>query len=295
MKLIKYLIIAEVIFFFNKPLLAQSDFSETAIYQVTYKFIHAYDTLDLEKKQVANMNLYVGQSYSLYRYVGYELYQKELMKLQDQVSDWIKTSDMSKPMKSGYDNRHQVPTIEIFKKLDDNTSYKKESLLFKDYVVEDDIPKIQWKITSETKLFGEVKGQKAEGSFGGRIYTAWFAPQFPFRAGPWKLSGLPGIILEVSDEKKQVGFYFTSFERLKNENQILIALPKKYFKTNEAQFEKLKTLSKEDPIAFVTSMNAQLGLTVTVDGKSLESLYNGKPRAKSTKPLINNPLELTQK
>ena len=41
--------------------------------------------------------------------------------------------------------------------------------------------------------------QKATCHFRGRNYVAWFAPDIPVRQGPWKLGGLPGLILKAHD------------------------------------------------------------------------------------------------
>jgi len=48
--------------------------------------------------------------------------------------------------------------------------------------------------------------QKAEGDFRGRHYIAWFSNKILIPDGPWKLCGLPGLILEAYDEKKTVYF-----------------------------------------------------------------------------------------
>lgn len=36
-------------------------------------------------------------------------------------------------------------------------------------------------------------------NFRGRTWTAWYAEQIPIDAGPWKLHGLPGLILKSTD------------------------------------------------------------------------------------------------
>ncbi len=36
-------------------------------------------------------------------------------------------------------------------------------------------------------------------TFRGRQYTVWFTPDIPISAGPWKFSGLPGLILAVDE------------------------------------------------------------------------------------------------
>ena len=65
---------------------------------------------------------------------------------------------------------------------------------------------IVWDIKEETKKIEQFECQKAIGSFRGRTYTVWFSNEIPVRFGPWKLNGLPGLIIEAVDDEKQ--FYF---------------------------------------------------------------------------------------
>ncbi|WP_086029611.1 GLPGLI family protein [Tenacibaculum holothuriorum] len=76
-------------------------------------------------------------------------------------------------------------------------------------MLKEQLPKINWKITDEFKKIGEYKCQKATGYFRGRTYTTWFANKIPVPFGPWKLQGLPGLIIEVKDNRKEVYFRAT--------------------------------------------------------------------------------------
>lgn len=97
------------------------------------------------------------------------------------------------------------------------TNFKKDSIqsqvsLFRDgkqktYIVEEKIKKIKWNIIQEFKTISGYRAQKAEGLFRGRKYIAWFTNEIPIKYGPWKLNGLPGLILNVSDDKNEVMFY----------------------------------------------------------------------------------------
>ena len=81
------------------------------------------------------------------------------------------------------------------------------------YVTEEPkFPLIKWEITTDKKTLGTFACQKAKGRFRGRNYEAWFTFEIPLSNGPWKLQGLPGLILEAYDDLREVQFLFESIE-----------------------------------------------------------------------------------
>ncbi|PQJ79475.1 GLPGLI family protein [Polaribacter porphyrae] len=102
------------------------------------------------------------------------------------------------------------------------TDFKRDSIysqvsLFKNgkqttYIVCEKAKKIKWEITQEFKMISGFKAQKATCLFRGRNYSAWFTKKIPIKYGPWKLNGLPGLILNVSDDKNEVAFNVTKIE-----------------------------------------------------------------------------------
>lgn len=70
-------------------------------------------------------------------------------------------------------------------------------------------PKLDWSITDSTKTVGNYTTQKATVYFRGRDYTAWFTPEIPVPYGPWKLHGLPGLILQAYDQTGNIYFSAT--------------------------------------------------------------------------------------
>ena len=76
----------------------------------------------------------------------------------------------------------------------------------------EDIPQQNWIIQYETQELLGYTCQKATCHFRGRNYIAWFAPDIPVRQGPWKLGGLPGLILKAHDTDKLYTFEATMIE-----------------------------------------------------------------------------------
>jgi GLPGLI family protein len=153
--------------------------------------------------------------------------------------------------------------------------------MYDKYIMEDGWPAIDWKITDETKKISQLNCQKAIGAWRGRTYEAWFCTDLPFHAGPWKLNGLPGLIVEAFDTRKQVSFKFEGYRTL-NDGKAVVKLPGK----NEAKpatvqdFNKMREAVRKNP-AIVTSASG--GRFTPIAGPSAKSADS-----------YNNPLELTK-
>lgn len=71
---------------------------------------------------------------------------------------------------------------------------------------EEDWEKPEWEITDSVKTVIGYECFKATAEFRGRKWTAWFTPEIPIQDGPWKLCGLPGLILEAYDTSHDYSF-----------------------------------------------------------------------------------------
>jgi GLPGLI family protein len=71
-----------------------------------------------------------------------------------------------------------------------------------------------WKLYDDTLTVTGYLCQKAECSFRGRDYTAWFTVDIPVDNGPWKFGGLPGLILRIYDAKSHYIFDCTEIDRM---------------------------------------------------------------------------------
>lgn len=94
-------------------------------------------------------------------------------------------------------------------------------------MVKEKTPNIMWSLKPETKNIGKFNCKKATALFRGRNYTAWYSPEIPLPYGPWKLQGLPGLILEAYDTDKEIFWYFKSLEYPSNLGFLLNKIPNK--------------------------------------------------------------------
>lgn len=71
---------------------------------------------------------------------------------------------------------------------------------------EEDLPVLEWELTdSVTNVLG-YECQSARCVFRGREWTVFYTEEIPLADGPWKLHGLPGLIMKASDEKGHYTF-----------------------------------------------------------------------------------------
>lgn len=126
---------------------------------------------------------------------------------------------------------YSPPTGECAERYDIYYNYPEDKLtvidnitIFQMHVFNEDLPitKLEWNITSETKTILNHLCYKASSNFRGRKWEAWFTMEIPINAGPWKLRGLPGLILKASDERNHYVFECTGIEKLKQPEPIII-------------------------------------------------------------------------
>ena len=67
------------------------------------------------------------------------------------------------------------------------------------YLTNEPLAKIDWEITEETQTLNNLICRQAIGKLYGKEWTVWFTEEIPSTAGPWKLRGLPGIIVKAED------------------------------------------------------------------------------------------------
>lgn len=79
--------------------------------------------------------------------------------------------------------------------------------------VEEELPAMNWKITTEKKEISGYQCNIATLNFRGRSYTAYFTFDVPINIGPWKFNGLPGLIVAIYDE---AGIYKWELNRIRN-------------------------------------------------------------------------------
>ncbi|MFA6277557.1 MAG: GLPGLI family protein [Pedobacter sp.] len=300
---------------------------DKALTRVSYNFTHIQDTTQKDRPYKENMLLLAGKNASVY--TSYDKINQSLARkkqIEEQMKNQAGNANVNITVKSiGY-----TPTssTDYFYFAKENKFFTKERV-YNYYLVEEPTTKINWKITKDTTSFSGVHCQKATTTFKGRKWTAWYATELPFQSGPWKLNGLPGLIIEAYDDTKTVSFQFAGMENVseaQNEpaktnvsggqvtmsdggfavfsvgaggvNSVSpylgseIKLPADAIKATRQELDKLKEARDKDPQGFMkTQMAGSNEGIITVTGVAMS-----RPSGPTLpKIVVNNPLELPEK
>jgi GLPGLI family protein len=111
-------------------------------------------------------------------------------------------------------------------------------------IPENDTPK--WKIEKEFTKINGISCQKAITRYKGRAWEAWFSKEYPVNDGPYKFSGLPGIIVSLKDAENDHVFNLIQIKKI---NEIFSLLPKSAKQITFPEYKKIMngfTFTNED-------------------------------------------------
>lgn len=288
----RILFFAALCFFIISAACAQQP--DTAIGKVSYDFIHLRDTANRDKPYKETMTLLLGRNASVYRSLDK---QRQAERLAKQILDQVKSAPNPNSVDLNITGSGPTTSEEYFQYINNKKLYTEENLV-NYYLVEETLPVISWNIQKDTLSFGSLHCQKATTHFKGRDYTAWFCPDLPFHNGPWKLSGLPGLIIEAYDSNKEVVFKFDGFEDVSSLH-LAIVPPADDIKTTRKQIDRLKEARKNDPAGFSRAAHGSAGAhraspMDVIPPERIHSINVTRDTGGNTN-IINNPIELPGK
>ena len=136
-----------------------------------------------------------------------------------------------------------------------------DGLSLQDYVYEDELNAQQWEIRNSTKTILDYPCQMAVCDFRGREWTAWFTTDIPVSNGPWKFSGLPGLIMEAYDKGNQYVFTIVGLQKVEDEpiffSETYVG-SKRFEKSNRIDFLKAKK-------RYLMDMNGYIEMETGID------------------------------
>ena len=143
------------------------------------------------------------------------------------------------------------------------------------FMYHEEVPHIDWALSDSTKEICGYLCHQATATFRGRNWIAWYC-DIPKSVGPWKLNGLPGLILAAETEDKE--HTFSAISVRKSSSPITVN-DTEYFKTTREHFNKAVADYKSDPTK--SWKNSPLA----------PKDMNGKPMPMPKRKLFYSPLE----
>ena len=246
---------------------------DSAYIEFSYELHYLKDTTKSknvsEDIKVLQIGKHISKFYSYY-VLKYDSVIQELIK---KGNDFVPNNPKSGAQ--GYEIFKNYPNGKL-------TYTDKGTCLFDNFIYEEDVPVFKWKLISDKVMLLDHPCQKATTSFRGRDYEAWFAADIPIPDGPWKFSGLPGLILKVQDVQQNFIFECISIHPLKAIKTPILFYKIDYLKTKREDLAKLYQRYHNDP----TGYNESLGKKLMFMGK------DGQPKVNRSFKFPYNPIEL---
>ena len=213
---------------------------EPALVEVLYKRIKVTDTLLVDTDfKTDYLTLMAGKNSSAF-------YQANL-KTHDSISnrnfDYVMATFKDK---DAFKRTSEYEVEVLFKNFPKGkvTNHTRHSLI--SWIYEEEWEKPVWEITDSTSTIGGYECMLAVSNYRGRRWYAWFTPEIAISEGPWKLCGLPGLILEAHDEKNHYQYsamtiklnpnrdveYFNYSDRWKTDRITSLKARRKYLQEN---------------------------------------------------------------
>lgn len=155
----------------------------------------------------------------------------------------------------------------VVKSTDANVMKVYDTAGMEQYVVEEPIENIDWTLSEDS--LKNVLGYDcimATADYHGRKWTAWFTPEIPLQAGPWKLAGLPGLILEADADNGVYSFVATGIQNTTRQISP-VYLADRYEKVSRKDLLKAQRSFFDNPLGQINAKFGDKGVVVSGDVK----------------------------
>lgn len=262
---------------------AQSNLSDEFKYKAVYQLAYQPDSTDVSSVTSEEMWLYLGDDISKFSSKG--------KALKDSLDHNKKISGAGM---ADFKARTEMTRTEfdyaIYKNIPENKISYTLQILRDNFRYEEDEEALEWNILPETRIISGYESQKAKTVFRGREFTAWFTTEIPFSDGPYKFSGLPGLILQLNDNKDHYVFELIQFKSL--EQTVPFTLETRdYIFISRDELLQQKRKYEEDPFAALENANRGSTKKVTI-GLTAQQKREHLKKIRAELEKKNNPIEL---
>lgn len=254
------------------------DSIDTQRIKVQYEMTYLQDTVSEDAKPgQETLMLEIGRQYS--KCYSYNSYVSDSLLIADAQAGASKETMLQHATAIG----NSRISYQIFKHYPAGKVTTLDRLATTNFLCEEKEEMPEWTLLPDTATILSYSCQKATCHFKGRNYTAWYTMEIPVSEGPWKLFGLPGLIIKAEDDKKHYTFNCTGIEQCKTPKPILINL-KGREKVSRQNLNRMYERMAKDPMSFIASTAPNVKVSVTDK--------HGNPMKSFSIPY--NPIELPE-
>jgi GLPGLI family protein len=236
-------------------------------YKVTYKLTYKIDSTNLEESKSEYMILFAGDELS-----------KFSSRAKTLANPIVRKGNTAHTSRAAITEFHYL----ILKNRAENKLYFTKTIVYDQFYYDQEMDLFEWEILPDKKKIKDFEVQKAKTSFAGRDYIAWFTSEIPISDGPYKFSGLPGLILELQDTQQHYVFEFFGLEKLRPKLKYKINLSQ-YAETNKTELYKVWKRYMENPAGYTKNPDIK---TSEENRKKLAKMFKARFAKK------NNLIEL---
>lgn len=238
-----------------------------------YRYVYTFDTLKNELRDdllILQIGKEVSKCYSYYTFQC-----DSLRRTPDGAKVWSELFRRATEKDGIYgDFPHVRMSTYVYKNYPTGQMTITDRISSQGYRYVDSLHTQIWTMGDSTREVLGYTCQQATADFRGRHWTAWFATDIPVSDGPWKLGGLPGLILEAYDEGQQHIFTAVGLERVKDEPIIFNRSFKgnrKFEQTNRLDFLRMERRFLMDSNSFI---QMETGIDLLGDEPNQVMLYD---------------------
>lgn len=155
--------------------------------------------------------------------------------------------------------------------------------------------KMTWKILPDKQKIGNWETQKATTEFAGRKWTAWFCSDIPIQDGPYKFSGLPGLVVKLEDDTHSHLYNLIAIKNLGAlEPEIYTFQISKEIPLKTAEYKKLLLEHRQDPAKGLRQISMDNGVVLNManSAENDKFLKEREERLKAQIKKDNNLIEI---
>jgi GLPGLI family protein len=250
---------------------------DQAVFSVQYQTSYVPDTLHPERTIDETMMLRAGEKSSVY--YSYARF------LSDSVTNDLKKRNVSIDLiVEQIRQYHSMITYKVYKNYPSGKVTMLEQIAMNRYRCEEDNERPQWTLLSEADTLLSYPCRKAVCHFRGREWIAWYTPEIPRNEGPWKLHGLPGLILKAADSRGHYTFECSGIVNAREGETIQFGASG-YEPVSRKDLNKLYERNAADPVGFAKASAPNLNIQITIQDE------DGQP-VSAPKNMPHNPIEL---